>query len=311
MNIQQIKYVIAVDELQSFSQAAEQCHITQSTLSTMVARFEEELGIIIFDRKTKPITSTKEGQQIIKQLKIIIKEIYNLNELASAMKGGISGELKIGVIPTVAPYLLPLFLKDFVAKFPNVHFSISEMTTEKIMDMIEKRDLDIGILSTPLGQSNLLEIPLYNESFLLYDRLQGQSADNLTINDIDFNRLWLLEEGHCMRTQVENICGISKKRTKNSNLEYKSGTIDTLMKFVNKNNGITLIPYLATHDLSKKEQQHLRSFKEPVPVRTIGLVTHQHFIKKEMLALLTKEIIAKVEVLLDDSITKQQVILPV
>lgn len=311
MNIQQIEYIIAVDQLKSFSQAAEKCHITQSTLSTMVARFEDEIGITIFDRKTKPITSTKEGEQIIQQLKIITKEINNLNEVVSTIKGGISGDLKIGVIPTVAPYLLPLFLRDFTNKFPKVHFAISEMTTEKIIDMLEKRDLDIGILSVPLHRSNLIETPLYNESFLLYDRLQGNMMDDLSIYDIDFNRLWLLEEGHCMRTQVENICGISKRRAKNSNLEYKSGTIDTLMKFVNKNNGITLVPFLATHDLSENEQKNLKSFKEPIPVRSIGLITHRHFVKHEMLNFLEQEIKIKVTPFLDQKKLEHQIYNPI
>lgn len=310
MNIQQIEYIIAVSELRNFGKAAEKCFITQSTLSTMIGRFEEEIGITIFDRKKKPVSVTKEGEQVIRQLRIIANELNNLEQLTQTLKGELSGTLKIGVIPTVAPYLLPLFLNQITQTLPEVHFTISELTTEKIIENLEKRDLDIGIVSTPLKRSKLVEVPLYHEPFFLFDKADEQPEGSFRVSEIDFNRLWLLEEGHCMRTQAASICGLHEQRTVNRNLDYKSGTIDTLLKFVNQNNGITLLPYLATLEFTEEERQHLRSFKEPVPARSIGLIVHQHFVKKGILDLLKEEIQQQVDPLIGDQSSGFRIINP-
>jgi len=283
MNIQQIQYVLAVAELKNFGKAAEKCFITQSTLSTMIVRFEEEIGITIFDRKTKPATISKEGEEIIRQLKLIATEINKLNEIAESLKGEITGNLKIGVIPTVAPYILPHFLEDFTGKFPKMDFEISEITTAVIIDSLIKRELDVGIVSIPLEQSDLLEIPLYNETFVLYD-CQSKNGRKLQIEDIDHERLWLLEEGHCLRTQVQKICDFDQDTVRvNSNFKYKSGTIDSLMRFVKMNKGITFLPYLATLEFNKEDQKKINNFEAPIPVRTIGLIYHKHFVKKQVL----------------------------
>lgn len=301
MSIQQIRYILAVNELNNFGLAAEKCFITQSTLSTMIAKFEAEVGIVIFDRKTKPVTITKEGEVLIQQLKIIDNELNNLEELIQNVKGELTGSLRIGVIPTIAPYILPLFLRDFAASLPNVNFLISEITTDRITNRLQSRDLDIGLVSIPLEQPELIEIPLYQEPFLLYD-LKASPNTPLDVQSIDFDRLWLLEEGHCMRVQVESICGYHKRyQRNNSNLEYKSGTIDTLLKFVDSSNGVTLLPYLAAMELAPKQKRFLKKFPDPVPSRSIGLLVHRHFAKKRLLNLLRKEIQEKVTPLLIDA----------
>jgi len=310
MNIQQIDYIIAVGELRNFGQAANKCFITQSTLSTMIARFEEEIGITIFDRKTKPVTITKEGVQIIQQLKVIAKELEHLQEAVQTLKGEISGTLKIGVIPTVAPYLLPLFLNEFIEQLPKVHFVVSEMTTERMIEKMENRDIDIGIASIPLKKPTLVERPLYEEPFFLYDKSNDTPSGNFKLADIDFDRLWLLEDGHCMRTQVESICGLQKRRPTRNNLEYQSGTIDTLLKFVNSNNGVTFLPHLATLDLSKQERLHLKVIQAPVPVRIIGLLTHRNFVKKGLLDLLEAAIQQNVKPLMGEQNISQLIISP-
>ncbi len=294
MNVQQIKYVIAVSKTGSFGQAAEMCFVTQSTLSTMVARFESELGITIFDRKTKPIRTTSEGSYILQQLKVISNEMNNLKEVVKELKGEVIGDLKIGAIPTVAPYLFPYFLQEFIKKIAYINFEISEIPTEKIVENLLSRDLDIGIAAIPLKHPDLIELPLYQEPFLLFDKVDKNTNKKFTISEIDYKRLWLLEEGHCMRNQVEKICELRQERMINGNLIYKSGTIGTLMKFVNNNNGVTLLPQLATLDLSQKEQEHLRVFEDPTPVREIGLIVHKHFVKKNLLEELQKNIQEKI-----------------
>ena len=310
MNIQQIDYIIAVGELRNFGQAASKCFITQSTLSTMIARFEEEIGISIFDRKTKPVTVTKEGVQIIQQLKVIAKELEHLQEVVQTLKGEMSGTLKIGVIPTVAPYLLPLFLNKFIEHLPKVHFVVSEMTTEQMIEKIEHRDIDIGIASIPLNKPTLIERSLYEEPFFLYDKSDDKPSGNFKLANIDFDRLWLLEDGHCMRTQVESICGLQKKQPTRNNLDYRSGTIDTLLKFVNSNNGMTFLPHLATLDLSEQERLHLKAIQAPVPVRVIGLLTHRNFVKKGLLDLLERAIQKNVQPLIDVQNINQLILSP-
>ncbi|WNJ16438.1 LysR substrate-binding domain-containing protein [Pontibacter sp. G13] len=311
MNIQQVEYVIAVGELKSFGQAAEKCHITQSTLSTMVGRFEEEIGVTIFDRKTKPISITQEGHEIIRQLRIISREIDTLQEVVQSLKGELAGSLSIGVIPTVAPYLLPLFVQDLVQHLPKVKVVISEMTTEKIIGKLLTRELDIGILSTPINHPDLVETELYEEPFYLYDQAGGLHEGTYAVGEIDLARLWLLEEGHCMRTQAVKICDLSKQKLPEANLEYRSGTIDTLMKFVRRNRGTTLLPYLATLDLPEGERNYIRPFQAPVPARTIGLITHRHFVKRVMLDRLRQEIMNHVGPLIAELPSEREVIEPI
>lgn len=290
MNVQQIEYVIAVSKYLNFGKAAESCFITQSTLSTMIGRLEKELNIQIFDRKSKPISVTKEGQKIIAQLKNISKEIAYLDEVVQELKGELSGKLTIGAIPTVAPYLFPYFLSDFITQFQNIQFEVSEITTEKIIDGILSRELDIGIVSIPLKQDEIVEIPLYTEQFLIYDKAPCEAKKRMELGEIDLERLWLLEEGHCLRNQVEKICKLQQQRLINGNLVYKSGTLDTLMKFVDLNNGVTLLPELATQKMNSIDKMCLQHFLPPVPSRQIGLVFHKHFVKKKMLVNLQKAI---------------------
>jgi LysR family hydrogen peroxide-inducible transcriptional activator len=301
MNVQQIEYAIAVGKLHSFGKAAEKCFVTQSTLSTMVSRFENEIGVKLFDRSTKPITTTREGKKVLQQLRIIVKELDNLTEVVSELKGVLSGELRIGVIPTVSPYLLPLFLNDFIQKYPKIYFEISEITTGQIIHDLENRELDIGILSTPLNHPGLIETWLYNEPFLLFDRGHHTLGNSIAVSEIDCNRLWLLNEGHCLRTQIETICDLQKKRNNDWNLEYKSGTIDTLMRFVKKNKAVTLLPFLATLDFLEEDLKYLRQLKPPQPVRAISLVVHKHFVKKGILDSLTAAIQDVVKPLLADN----------
>lgn len=310
MNTRQYQYILAVAELKNFSLAADRCFISQSTLSTMIGKFEEEIGVRIFDRKTKPITITKEGEEIINQLKLIEKEISNLSDTIQSVKGELVGNIKIAVIPTVAPYLLPLFLNDFVRKFPKINFTVSEMTTTSILNLLVNRELDIGILATPIGDKNLIEIPLYNEPFMLYDCTGNSKNKEVKLEDIDFNKFWLLEEGHCLHTQINTICEGQICSTKRAvNFDFKAGSIESLIRFVRKNKGITLLPHLACLDFTAEDRNHLSFFKPPVPVRTIGLSVHRHFRKDNLLLQLKQDIQEKISPLLKSS-HKEHVVSP-
>lgn len=291
MNIQQFQYILAVVEFKHFETAAEACFITQSTLSTMINRFEDEIGIKIFNRKTKPVSITKEGAQIIDRLRIVQMEIDSLKNVVQELKGEMIGELRIGIIPTIAPDILPLFLSEFADLFPKVKMIVQEMTTPNIQLSLKNRTLDIGILAIPIEDKELIELELYREPFMIYDWSAGEMKETICIEDLDYSKLWLLEDGHCLRTQVQSICELSNKSTeKHANIEFKAGSLDSLQRFTKANKGITILPYLTTLELTEEEQQKLVPFIYPTPVRSVGLITHKHFVKKKLLNQLHKVI---------------------
>ncbi|WP_075342067.1 hydrogen peroxide-inducible genes activator [Tenacibaculum agarivorans] len=284
MNIQQFQYVLAVVDLKNFEAAAEKCFVTQSTLSTMIGRFEKEIGIKIFNRKTKPVSITVEGEEIIKRLRILANEVDALNNLVQELKGEMIGELKIGIIPTVAPYLLPLFLTNFAETFPKVKIIVREMTTSQIQKALKIRSIDVGILALPLEDDLLNEVDLYSEPFVLYDCSEGETINKISVNDIDYSKLCLLQEGHCLRTQVQRICDLSDQcANREENFEFESGSMDSLLRITKARKGMTILPYLATTDVSDAIKRRLVEFDKPIPVRQIGLVTHKFFVKKKLL----------------------------
>lgn len=286
MTKSQIEYILAVERCRSFSKAADSCFVTQSTLSTIIAKFEQQTDIKLFDRKTKPISITTEGAVLIRHLKSIAREFDYLEEAIQQIKGVQSGQLTIAAIPTVAPYLFPLIIKSIAERYPKVNFTILEMTTQRIIEALQEGSIDIGIVSTPLEIKHILETPIYSEAFVLYDKrppAQRTAAAKIDVSEIDYNKLWLLEEGHCFRNQVKKICNLRQKKTIKSNITYQSGTIESLKKFVATNQGLTLLPYSSTLDLSDTEAACVRQFNAPVPAREIGLVTHSNFVKKKLL----------------------------
>lgn len=294
MNIQQFQYILAVAEYNHFEIAAEKCCITQSTLSTMISKFEDEIGFKIFDRKKKPVQLTNEGKIILEQLTIIVNNIDQLKEITNEVKGEITGSLTLSVIPTIAPFLLPLFLQNFANKFPNLKIKVREETTSEIVRKLKSRELDIGILSVPLNDKEIIEIKLYDEPFLFFDA-ENEMNEHITFKNIKMKNICLMEEGHCMRTQVLQLCDYDDNQLGSLlNFEYKAGSIDSLLRFVKANKATTLLPHLATIDFSDNEKMHLGNFISPVPYRTVGLVVHRHFVKKKILDVLKQDIIEKI-----------------
>jgi len=308
MNIQQLQYVLAVADYKLFELAADKCFVTQSTLSTMISRFEEEMGIKIFDRKKKPVTITKEGELVIEHIKTIIHHINHFKTAVKEMKNEVSGNIKIAIIPTVSPFLLPLFIKDFANKYPALQIEVFEYTTQNIIQQIKNRTIDIGIVSTPLFDDELEETKLYNEPFLFFDTHKKKKTGAPTKKDLE--NVWLLEEGHCMRNQALQLCNMNNPSKSFPNIKFKAGSIDSLVRMVKASKGSTLIPYLASLDFSETDQQFLQSFSAPIPVRTIGIISHQHFAKKKIIGLLKQEITEKVEPYLPNNASKTKALKP-
>ncbi|MFN6380102.1 MAG: LysR substrate-binding domain-containing protein [Flavobacteriales bacterium] len=296
MNLQQLEYIVAVDNFRHFATAAEKCFVTQPTLSMMIRKLEEELDIQIFDRSRQPVVPTEAGEMVIAQARAILSETARMKDLVHELKGEITGEIKIGVIPTIAPYLLPLFLPAFLKEFPGVRVKISENTTEQIVEKLKHNALDAGILATPLGESAIIENPLFYEQFVVYSSRKEKILEKNFIlqEDIDVNHLWLLEEGHCLRAQVMNLCSLRPTELEGRQLDYEAGSIETLKKMVNLNDGTTIIPELSLRDMDKKELEQVRYFQAPAPVREISLVTYRLFTKRRIIDALCEHILAAV-----------------
>ena len=293
MNLQQLEYIVAVDTHRHFVKAAEQCFITQATLSMMIKKLEDELGVKIFDRSKVPVVPTDVGVEIIAQARVTLREAQRLQEVVAGQKKQLGGQLSVGIIPTLAPYLLPLFLQQFLQHYPQVKLRIIEMNTAEMIKALEAQQLDAGILATPLHRPALTEHVLFYEQFVVYASPGNtlMKKKYVLASDIDINQLWLLEEGHCLRTQALNLCELKKRETELHNLQYEAGSIETLKKMVAINKGITIIPELAMNDLNDAEHEQVRFFKPPAPVREISVVTYRHFIKERLIDALKKEIL--------------------
>jgi LysR family hydrogen peroxide-inducible transcriptional activator len=296
MTLVQLEYVIALDRFRHFASAASHCHVTQPTLSMQVNKLEQELGIKIFDRSKQPVIPTEAGAEIIEQAKKIIGEQEQMHEMVHTRKGVLSGELKIGIIPTLAPYLLPLFAQQFTQKYPRVKLIVHEMMTDLIISRLREGSIDTGILVTPLQEYGIKEDVLFYEELIVYvSKTNVDFKKNYILaQDIDPNKLWLLEEGHCFRSQIMNLCELQKASKEGHLLEYEAGSIETLRRMVELTDGITILPELATMDLNAKQQLQLRQFKRPAPMREVSLVVHRDFVKKRLIEILKKEIIAAV-----------------
>lgn len=292
MTLIQLEYIVALHRLKHFARAAAECHITQPSLSMQVQKLEQELGIQLFIR-TNPVTTTETGLLVIEQAKKILAEAGIMYQLVEQEKGIVGGSLKLGVIPTLAPYLLPQFIQAFTKAYPQIRLSIQELTTESIVRYLKNGSLDAGILATPLNVADLKEEFLFNEEFVAYVS-RGERIFNkkyLLPGDIDVNSMWLLEEGHCLRNQVMNLCSLQKDASIEKQLDYAAGSIETLKRFVDKNGGITLLPELATYDMTPEQKNMLRYFKSPAPVREISLITLKTFSKTRLINLLKQTII--------------------
>ncbi len=288
MNLQQLEYLAALDAHRHFSRAAAECCVTQPTLSMMVQRIEEELGVKFFDRSRHPLVPTEAGERLLPQVRAILREVERLREMARMEGESLTGQLRIGIIPTLSPYLLPLFLPAFVQNYPSIHLKITERVTDTLIEALHKGFLDAAILATPLGDSLLKEEVLFYEAFTIYSSYD-YAKEYLLPEDIDVTELWLLEEGHCLRSQIVQLCELREKQ--HPNVEYQAGSLETLKHLVDAQHGITILPELAVRLLTPEQRKKVKRFAVPEPVREISLVTHRQAVKERLLAVLRQTIV--------------------
>ena len=273
MTITQLQYVLAVAEHKNFTLAAEKCFVTQPTLSMQIQKIEEELNVLIFDRSKKPIQLTAIGLKIVNQAKNIVNEAGKIKDIVEYQKGFIGGEFRLGIIPTITPTLLPMFLNNFIKKYPKVNLIIEELNTDEIILRLKNGHLDAAIAATPLENEKIKEIVLYYEPFVAYipsDHIASHKKE-IEISDLNPDDILLLQDGHCFRDSILNLCKNQNIATRNT-FQLESGSFETLIKLADEGLGTTLLPYLHTLDLKEKDKLKLRHFKEPKPAREVSLI---------------------------------------
>lgn len=292
ITLTQLEYIVAVDDCRHFATAAEKCFVTQPTLSMQIKKLEEDLGVIIFDRTRQPVVPTDIGNRIITQARIVLASASRIKEIIVEDKQEIEGSLKIGIIPTLAPYLLPIFIGDYIRKYPAVKIEVEEMVSEDIIRNLKQDAIDVGIFVTPYGDEKIVEQPVFYEEMLVYASpghplLQKKEVD---IADIATPDIWMLGDGHCFRNQVINLCEMRSFQHRNLPFDFESNSLETLIKIVDKEGGFTLIPQLAVLYMTPEQQKQVRRFREKNPLREVSVIYSRYYIKHKLIELLCEEI---------------------
>ena len=283
MTITQLKYVLAVAKYQNFTIASEHCFVTQPTLSMQIQKLEDQLDIKIFNRSKKPIQLTEIGEKIVEQAKIIVDESNRISDIVDQQKGYIGGEFKLGIIPTIMPTLLPMFLKTFIRKYPRVNLIIEELTTDDIIKKLNDGHIDAAIAATPLENESIKERVIYYEPFVGFvpENHRMYNDEKLNPEDLELDDILLLEDGHCFKESVLNLCRAFKNDT-TAQFHLESGSFNTLIKLSKEGLGMTLLPYLQTLDLNEKDRKYLREFNLPAPAREVSLIYHKSQLKIQL-----------------------------
>ena len=296
MTITQLQYVLAVAEYKNFTLAAEKCFVTQPTLSMQIQKIEEELNILIFDRSKKPIQLTEIGQKIVNQAKNIVNEAGRIKDIVEQQKGFVGGEFRLGIIPTIMPTLLPMFLTNFIKKYPKIKLIIEELNTDEIILKLKNGHLDAAIAATPLMEEKLKEIVLYFEPFVAYvpQNISIAEKGEIEVSDLNLDDILLLQDGHCFRDGILNLCKNQNYSNTNS-FQLESGSFETLIRLADEGLGTTLLPYLHTLELKEKDKLKLRHFKEPKPAREVSLVFPKTELKIHIIEALRQTIVGVIK----------------
>jgi LysR family hydrogen peroxide-inducible transcriptional activator len=286
MNIQQLEYVIAVDNFRHFARAAEARCVTQPTLSMMIQKLEDELGVKLFDRTKHPVEPTAIGVQVINQARVSLKYFNQIKEVVEQEQNMAGGSFKLGIIPTIASYLVPVVLHRQYTGSGDIELIIKENTTSNLIPQLLNGTLDGAVMAGPLHHSGLVEHPVYYEKFYAYVSPcgEGYKEKEIDLDGINIHDLWLLENEHCLRGQIERLCRRKRKTSGcDSGIKYESGSIDTLINVVDYNPGITIIPEMHAMGLSEEKQENLRPFKNLTAVREVSLIVGKDYVRKTLL----------------------------
>jgi LysR family hydrogen peroxide-inducible transcriptional activator len=290
MNLQQLEYLIAVDKTGSFSKAADLCHVTQATLSTMIKRLEEELDLVLFDRKTNPVLTTDSARPILVLARQAVEAARRIKEISGNESNRVVGGLKMGVIPTIANSVLPLIMKPLLHEYPQLKLEVREITTQSILKQLRSGEIDVGLVSTPVkGDEDFEKKVLYYEALFVYGTPASKKKKFLMPKELVHDKIWLLEEGHCLRDQFVNLCSLNKKRL-GDQFVFESGSFDTLLSMADQFGGLTVVPELYVKTMAKERRSKIYQFVSPYPVREVSLLINRPHVKAQLVSVLIAEI---------------------
>ena len=294
MTLQQLEYVVAVNRLRQFAKAAAYCGVTQPTLSAMIQKLEAELGVRLFDRTAGRVIPTAIGEAVAERAEKTVAMARGIRDLVANEKQKVSGRFRLGILPTIAPYLLPRFLPQLCATHPEMELRVVEMKTSDICRAVRQGDLDAAILVRLDGMEEFSLQTLFYEQFMAYvsrtDKLF--THERIRTSDLNDEYLWLLDEGHCFRDQLVKFCHL--KAAQSSQNTYSLGSIETFMRMVEGGKGITFIPQLALEQFSSQQREMVRPFAIPVPTREVVLMTRNDFVRDAVSRLLCQSVRAAV-----------------
>ena len=292
ITLTQLEYIVAIDEYRHFATAAEKCFVTQPTLSMQIKKLEDELGVIIFDRSRQPVVPTDLGAKLIEQARMTLSATQRIKEIIQEEQQEVEGTLKIGIIPTLAPYLLPVFIGPYIRKYPAVKVEVEELVSEEIIRRLKRDMLDVGLFVTPYHDEKIVERPVFYEEMLVYAHPDSELLKKKEVGheDIVTSDIWMLGNGHCFRNQVVNLCEMSASQHKNLPFEFESNYLETLMRIVDVEGGFTLIPELALQYMSPEKKKQVRSIANTKPLREVSVIYSRHFTKQRLITLLCDEI---------------------
>lgn len=292
VTLTQLEYMVAIDEYRHFATAAEKCFVTQPTLSMQIKKLEDDLGVIIFDRSRQPVVPTDIGTKLIEQARIALSSTERIKEIIKEERQEVEGTLKIGIIPTLAPYLLPIFIGHYIRKYPGVKVEVEELVSEEIIRCLKRDTLDAGLFVTPYRDEKIIEHPVFYEEMLVYAHPEHEllKRKRISLKDIATPEIWMLGDGHCFRNQVINLCEMSGIQHTQLPFEFESNSLETLMRIVDMEGGFTLIPELTLQYIPEEKKKQIRKFTENVPLREVSVIYSRHYTKQKLISLLCQEI---------------------
>jgi len=295
MNLSQLSFLVALDRHRHFGRAASACGVTQPALSMQLQKLEQELSVPLFDRTRTPVEPTDIGRAVVEQARRVLDEVARLREIADESGGEVAGELRLGVIPTLGPYLLPTLLPRMLRRYAGLRVQVEELQTEQVFERLREGELDAALVATPAPDASIVETPLFREPFVGYvsecHRLYCEAR--LRVEDLRLEDLWLLTEGHCFRDQVVQLCTHhthGEEPPAPPALRFESGNLATLKRLVEHSGGMTLLPQLAVAGLGEEERRRVRPFADPAPARDVRLVRRRVLLKRRIIEALIEEL---------------------
>lgn len=292
ITLTQLEYIVAIDEYRHFATAADKCFVTQPTLSMQIKKLEDELGVIIFDRSRQPVVPTDIGTKLIEQARMALSSTGRIHEIIKEERQEVEGSLKIGIIPTLAPYLLPVFIGHYIRKYPGVAVEVEELVSEEIIRRLKHDLIDVGLFVTPYGDERIVEKPVFYEEMLVYAHADHGllKQKEISLKDIATPEIWMLGDGHCFRDQVVNLCAISGIQHNTLPFQFESNSLETLMRIVDVEGGFTLIPELALQYMPESKRHQVKAFAENKPLREVSVIYSRYYAKQKLISLLCEEI---------------------